>query len=162
MSVPSSPSEVDRLSEQLSSAVVLTPAEKVAKPKKKSHPATPSTPSPPQTLESVLNTPYVSVKHESSTSPDPSTTPVSLSRGNGTGFLFDERMLLHSNIFEGHLERPDRLIAIQKMLQTPIGARVLPYLVPVKARPASDQELLAVHQQEVSNYILCYVMFVFV
>jgi len=61
-----------------------------------------------------------------------------------TGLLYDERFLLHRAPYE-HPEHPGRLVAIRDRLNTEgLSARC----APVPARPATDEELLAVHTPE--------------
>src|SRR5262249_59937579 len=61
-----------------------------------------------------------------------------------TGLLYDERFLLHRAPYE-HPEHPGRLVAIRDRLNTEgLSTRC----APVPARPATDEELLAVHTPE--------------
>jgi len=58
-----------------------------------------------------------------------------------TGYLFDERFLLHHAPYE-HPEHPGRLEAIRSLLET---EGLVSRCVPVAARSATDDELLEIH-----------------
>ncbi len=58
-----------------------------------------------------------------------------------TGFLYDERFLLHST-GPNHPESPERLLAALRGLQE---AGLLPHLIPIKTKPAPLKWIEAVH-----------------
>ncbi len=70
--------------------------------------------------------------------------PATAGSGRPTGFLFDDLYLRHLAGDTGHPERPERLTAIRGGLDRAGLSRIL---VPIPSRPATDDELMLVHER---------------